>query len=274
MKQILPKLELFARMLNDFRWVFSSLRVVIPHPNFMQISLVTAADESHSLSLEQLLDSVHKFEPRANVYVYDLGLESKTLNKLVSKFPSYLFFPFPYSEFPDWMDIKVNAGNYAWKPQIVKMAARRIRGPFLWLDSGDKLFSDLKFMSRLIQAYGFYCPTSPGTLGEWTHPTTLRNLNVDPKLLDRHNLNAAVIGFDPRFKRVSHLIDLWAEKAMILEVIAPAGSDRSNHRQDQALLGVLAHQMSLNPKGFKRHFSAKRMNILIHQDIERYIKDF
>lgn len=270
MKQILPKIELFTRMSNDIRWVFSSLKVIKPLPNYMQISLVTAADESHSLSLEQLLDSINKFEPRANVYVYDLGLASKTLNKLIAKFPSYHFFPFPYSEFPDWMDIKVDAGNYAWKPQIVQMTANRIQAPFLWVDSGDKLFSDLKFMSRLIQAYGFYCPTSPGTLGEWTHPTTLRNLKVNPKLMGRHNLNAAIIGFDPRVKKVSQLINCWAENALNLEVIAPIGSNRSNHRQDQAVLGVLAHQMNLNPKGFKRHFSAKRMNILIHQDIERY----
>ena len=269
----MPKIELFSRMLNDFRWVLSATKVIRPLPNYRQISLVTAADESHAMSLEQLLDSIRKFEPLAIVFVYDLGLDPKTLNKLMNKFNNYEFLPFPYSEFPSWMDIKVNAGNYAWKPQIIRMVATRIKSPFLWLDSGDKLFSDLKFMSRLIQAYGFYCPTSPGTLGEWTHPTTLRNLKANSNLSDRHNLNAAIIGFDPRIKEVSQLVTSWAENSLKLEVIAPPGSDRSNHRQDQAVLSVLAHQMHLNPKGFKRHFSAKRMNILIHQDIERYLNN-
>jgi hypothetical protein len=266
------KNSLIIRMLNDFRWVLSAIRVLKPHKNTNPLSIVTAADESHAFSLEQLLESILCFEPKAKVYVYDLGLEHTTLNYLCEKFKGYEFVEFPYSEYPEWMNVKCNAGNYGWKPQILHMVASRISGPILWLDSGNKLFSDLNFLSRIIQTYGFYSPTSAGNISDWTHPSTLRELKVNPTIFPKHNLNGAIIGFDSRVEKVSKLITSWAQNAMQLEVIAPEGSNRKNHRQDQALLGVLAHQMNLAPRGFKRHFSAKRLNILIHQDIEKYLR--
>lgn len=266
------KKSLIIRMLNDFRWVLSAVRVLKPHRNPKSLSIVTAADESHAFSLEQLLDSILCFEPNAVVYVYDLGFENTTLNYLRDKFKYYEFLEFPYSAYPKWMNVKLNAGNYGWKPQILRMIALRISGPILWLDSGNKLFSDLSFLNRIIETFGFYSPTSTGSVSDWTHPSTLRELNVNPEIFPKHNLNGAIVGFDSRIEKVSRLIDTWAKSAMTLEIIAPEGSSRENHRQDQALLSVLAHQMNLAPRGYKRHFSAKRLNILIHQDIEKYFR--
>ena len=260
------------RMLNDIRWVLSAVKVLNPRKTFKPLSIVTAADESHALSLEQLLDSISSFEPSAKVYVYDLGLENTTVNYLSDKFKLYEFVKFPYSMYPKWMDVKLNAGHYAWKPQILQMVSMRVRGPVLWLDSGNKLFSDLNFLSRIIQTFGFYSPSSTGNISDWTHPSTLRELKVDPKICIKHNLNGAIIGFDASSLEVSRLIEIWAKNAMRLEIIAPEGSNRTNHRQDQALLSILAHQFNLAPQGFKRHFSVKRINILIHQDIEKYLR--
>ena len=260
----MKKSELALRMLHDLRWMLSAKKLLLPINNYRDPVIVTAADESHGLSLEQLLDSITKFEPNLKVIIYNLGLNKKTLEKLEKKSVKFQFRDFPYDRFPTWMDIKVNAGNYAWKPQIVNIVASQEKIPLLWMDSGDKLFSDLKVMSLLVQAYGFYSPSSPGLIKDWTHEITLRALAVTPKIQNCSNLNAAIIGFDPRKKNVYELIQKWAEAATKLEIIAPIGSDKSNHRQDQALLSVLANQLKLAPTGYKKHFSSKRMNILIH----------
>ena len=50
---------------------------------------------------------------------------------------------------------------------------------------------------------------------------------------------------------------------MIKECIAPEGSDRKNHRQDQALLTVLAHLMGLAPPSEQSH-----LRFRIQQDID------
>jgi hypothetical protein len=54
-------------------------------------------------------------------------------------------------------------------------------------------------------------------------------------------------------------VNRWKECAVTKECIAPEGSNRKNHRQDQAVLSVLAHQsgiakgMPTRPYGFKSH---------------------
>jgi len=48
-----------------------------------------------------------------------------------------------------------------------------------------------------------------------------------------------VCGFDGRNPVVHRLVRRWKDLALQEDVIAPPGSNRSNHRQDQALLTLL-----------------------------------
>jgi hypothetical protein len=49
--------------------------------------------------------------------------------------------------------------------------------------------------------------------------------------------NGAVVAFDT--KKTQHIIDEWYSCALNKDCIAPVGSNRSNHRQDQAILTYL-----------------------------------
>jgi hypothetical protein len=62
---------------------------------------------------------------------------------------------------------------------------------------------------------------------------------------------------------VRELINQWKACALTKECIAPAGSSRQNHRQDQAVLSVLAQQYDLT-----RKIPTKFYGFKIHQDID------
>src|SRR5579883_890723 len=52
------------------------------------------------------------------------------------------------------------------------------------------------------------------------------------------NCNEAFLAFDTN--QVQSLIDKWLSCSMVKECIVPKGSNRTNHRQDQAAISVLA----------------------------------
>ena len=52
--------------------------------------------------------------------------------------------------------------------------------------------------------------------------------------------NGAIVGFDMR--AYEQVVKPWAECALKRECIGPLGSNRGNHRQDQAVLTVLLYQ--------------------------------
>ena len=77
---------------------------------------------------------------------------------------------------------------------------------------------------------------------------------------DKPNLNAACVAFDPTNPKARQLAEEWARCAMDEYVIAPVGSSRENHRQDQALLTVLAYRNGMveEPVERRRGYSLHR----------------
>ena len=53
---------------------------------------------------------------------------------------------------------------------------------------------------------------------------------------------AATIGINYNIDWVRKLIKEWRDLALIKECICPDSSDRSNHRQDQAVLSILFYK--------------------------------
>jgi hypothetical protein len=120
---------------------------------------------------------------------------------------------------------------------------------------------------KIVGKFGFFNPASSGNLDMWTHPGTLKELNftMDPNLWG--NLSGGVVGYRTDRVRATELMKAWAKAAMDRGCIAPSGSSRANHRQDQAVLSVLAIQRDfVGRESFRR--LAKPLNIAIHQDVD------
>ncbi len=239
-----------------------------------KLRIVTGADSSHARSLVNLLGSLQRHEPRSSVTIYDLGLTGDDRRAAQDAYPLAVMKTFDYSSYPPHLNIRVDAGKYAWKPVIVWTELQLDQTPLCWMDAGNKLRRSLICFRRELRRDGFLSYQSPDTIRDWTHPAMLRRLGLPETWdQDRRNLNAACVAFNPRRPAVRQLAADWAEHALDPDCIAPRGSDRTNHRQDQALLTVLAYASGVidAPTRSVKRFGRRnlRREVLYHQDVER-----
>ena len=227
------------------------------------LTLVTGADSTHARTLLNFLASAKKYAPLARVVVYDLGMANFQLRRLKQKF-DYEVRKFDYTTHPTYFNIKVNAGEYAWKPVIVAEVAREFGGIICWMDAGNLIVGPISEIVSEAKNVGFYRTSSGGKIGRWTHPATLAyfNLPYDWKS-DEVMLASGLVAFDTQNKSAMKLLLEWAKYAQIKECIAPEGSNRKNHRQDQALLAVLAGIV-----GWPEPKASSSTNVVFQQDAD------
>ncbi|BFI03171.1 hypothetical protein MPTK1_1g01350 [Marchantia polymorpha subsp. ruderalis] len=115
------------------------------------------------------------------------------------------------------------------------------RGIALWADAGDRFEDTVSLVETFntLKFTGFVSRNSHGTIWTRTHPLHLIFFRANlPSIWDLENCEAAIVGFT--LKKYKEIARPWYECALIRQCIAPDGSDRSNHRQDQAALSVLS----------------------------------
>ena len=200
-------------------------------------ALLTAASSNHFAALQNLLTSIEYHEPDSEVVVYDIGLT--TTEQLAVSDRGFTLKSFPFEQYDPAL-VEPHRRVYAWKPVIVYDELQRY-DTLLYLDAGNLLHAPLERIRKMINQLGVYCPASSGDLADWTHPTTLRLMNVSPDLRTKRNRNAAVLGIKHDDFGCSLIRD-WCELSLDPAYICPAGSGLNNHRQDQAILSVLLAQ--------------------------------
>ena len=205
------------------------------------LTLITGASSNHFKTLLNFLIRNEPFIKPYRVVVYDLGLTEKENQVLTKNFPQYLHCKFDYSKYPDYFNIKIEAGQYAWKPVIIHEVAAKFGGYICWMDSGNLIYEDLRVLINVIKTHKIYTPRSSMHLKRWVHPGTLKYLNYIGNLFLR-NRSGGYFACDYSLKFVKDFVNDWKNGALIKECIAPEGSHRKNHRQDQAVLSVLFHQ--------------------------------
>ncbi len=213
--------------------------------------VVTAASSNHFGALVQMLTSLRDLDAR--VECYDIGLTAAEAEAL-PRWPRAVHRTFDYDAHPGHMHVTINAGEYAWKPVIIAEVIDRVRASgdpcdVLWADAGC-YFESLSVIKTRIAASGLWVRRSAGTMREWTHPGMFAWLGVDPDLYgEKVNADATLVGFSlgsASARQAERLyrgvVVPWRDCAMAKDCIAPAGSSRKNHRQDQSVLSYLVHR--------------------------------
>lgn len=230
-----------------------------------KIILITGCSSNHYKSLLQFINSFKKYENEIKLIIYDLGLSQSELLFLRNSF-NYEVNCFNYSKYPPFVNIKINAGEYAWKPILINEVFEKNRNSIIiWMDSGNLFQSDLNDLVCTIKNNKIYSPSSSGTIKDWTHPKTLKFMKFDDNFSLR-NRNGACVGFDCTTDWVEELIKEWTGCSLIKECIAPDGSSRKNHRQDQSLLTILYYKYH---KEHKFEIINEYIGFTIHNDIEK-----
>ena len=148
--------------------------------------LVTGADYTHGAYLLQFLDSVWRNEPNTETVVYDLGLGAgmaKSLERIFyGRIRNLEIIPFPFDHFQPFMRMSApNHGSYAWKAQCLRLVALSDLGcNIVWMDAGNVIDERLDKIRDALWRYGFYCPTSEGTTGDWVHTGQMVALGIVP----------------------------------------------------------------------------------------------
>jgi hypothetical protein len=175
--------------------------------------------------------------------------------RALPRWPGAFYRKFNYAAYPPHLNVAVNAGEWAWKPVIVadvidRAQAAGDKSDVLWADAGS-FFHQLQPMAdRIRETRGLWVRTSAGVMREWTHPLMFEYLGVDPREYgERRNADATMVGFAVGSASPSHreavyqaIVRPWKACALEKDCIAPAGSSRQNHRQDQAVLSYLVHR--------------------------------
>ena len=137
-----------------------------------------------------------------------------------------------------------------------------------WMDSGNLLVSKLTKLKFVLHTHGFLSNFSQGVVKDWTFFKTLEYLNVSKEIYEKRNLSGGCVGFSYYHNTSMQLLDKWFKCALKKECIAPKGSNRNNHRQDQAVLTVLAYQLNLVQK-LEQHVNLEKfLGYKIHQDVD------
>jgi len=226
-----------------------------------RFAVVSGASHEYFERARNLAGSLRVWDPALPALFYDLGLE-----------------PRQTAEARGWAGVELRAldfkglpkhvrrtgwehSSYAFKPVVVRDALKT-HDCILWLDSGIELRRDVsswapRYLSRfgaLLVGSGWPFPNA------WMHPACAHALlpsGADPLVSLRdarghfvREVWSGVMGFnrrDPALMR--DIVEPMLLCALDPECIAPAGSNKSNHRQDQTVLSLLAYSRARAAEG-------------------------
>lgn len=229
----------------------------------------SAANRSASLAPHRL--------PPPRFVIYDLGLKPRQLELLRDRYAKAwgVIAPhlniqvrrFEFERFPPHFKFsaKNHAGQYAWKSAIVAEVADETRrmlaasarvagaspykGIVAWLDAGvfwQPYKLRLHELLDVTREDGFATAASLQRGADWNHPGMYDALNFTLEQRERANASANAdasrLLFDlagKRFDVYGALVAPWRDCAARRGCIAPPGSSRANHRQDQSVISAL-----------------------------------
>lgn len=252
------RIEYFFRRLELFPFLF-----LPSHCKNNNLVIVTGADSTHYKSLCQFLSSLFLHEPKIRAVVFDLGLRDSERQHLEKSFSSADLRRFDYTQYPNYFNIKINAGEYAWKPIILNNILNEFKCCVCWMDAGNLVVKPLFWIRKITETLGIYSPRSSGLISDWTHPKTLEFLNTSNRLHHKPNLSGNCVAINYYNPKARDLAERWKACALNKECIAPQGSSRKNHRQDQAVLSVIAYQ-----SGITKGIPIRHYGFIGHQDID------
>ena len=238
------------------------------------IVLVTAASDNHLYSLLQLINTIYAHERGLTVYVYDIGFSEESIQKIKSFTQNYhtktMNIILKKFDFEKWGLKRSDLKDFGWKAPIIhetyeEVGAKKI----IWSDAGNMLVSNLDELISFLNKNKIYSPTTGHsirgeTYGGLIHPDTVLKMDVGVSI-DLPSRGGGVIGLDFSSDWASNFLKEFVSFSLDKSVIAPEGSSKRNHRQDQAVFSLL-YEKYRAVYGFER--PRARIGLDTHYDIE------
>ena len=232
--------------------------------------IVTGASNNHYFTLIQFINSFIFNKVNSKLVIYNLGIDEDRWQSLKNNYDlnNFIFKYFNYSIYPEWFNININRGEYAWKPAIIYQTFNDYKDDIIvWMDSGNIIYNNLEELFIFIRENGIHSGNTSGDIKTWCHPNTIKLLKCDD--IHRVNRNGACMGFNTKIDWVQDFIIKFYAACSNKNIIAPEGSSRNNHRQDQAVFTILFYKY-LSKYNYKVYNNTQWNNFLgytIHNDI-------
>lgn len=134
--------------------------------NNKEFKIITISDSYFFDALTNLLTSIHKYEPKIEVVIIDIGLNEKQTVFLKNNF-NYKIKKFNFDKFPLYFkdyDLDGKLGSYAWKAPALFNEFYESEKNIIYLDAGCELRKNLNFLKFIILKNGFYSPESSNNI--------------------------------------------------------------------------------------------------------------
>ncbi|XP_033627697.1 uncharacterized protein LOC117290413 isoform X2 [Asterias rubens] len=225
---------------------------------FKRTVIVTAISSNHYKEGKVMISTAQNVMPNTRIVVCDLGLIPSEIREL-STFCNVEVRSFKFSKYPPHVKDLL---NYAWKPALIKELLYEF-GAVFWADSSVRFRRSILLLTDHLKTFHGFIPQvanydSSGTFSvvDLTHPAMFDYLKVD---IDTFRKDT---GFTPKprggilyFVNSSYinekLLQPWVDCSMVIECIAPHGSQNPHkkkmkgyyvHRYDQSALAILMYK--------------------------------
>ena len=230
--------------------------------------MMTGASDNHAYGSFNALYSMVLADPYASYLYIDLGISDVFKDKLFAHFETIhqvqgkmrsngfiAYRKYNWNAFPEWMQLVNNTeqrGGYTWKMIPFSDAFFAWKGVTFWIDGGSVIRDGISREVTSVRHNGLYTPISGGTVGRWVHPDMMQYLK-------EHAIITKQISPSDTMGCGGHLIVNYANKTVLnrfmvpyrqcaftQKCVTPRGSNMRNHRQDQAFVSVMVHELNVN----------------------------
>ena len=176
---------------------------------------------------------------------------------------------FSFKHFPPWWNITNRSirGGYSWKVVSIVDVLMESQHLTIWSDGGNILSESIASDINRAKQFGFYSPSSGGSVQQWTHPKTFQYLmnhySISHIRKGKDMCAANYMLFDyGNATVIKSLVIPFLECAYTRKCISPKGTSRKNHRQDQSVISILVHRTRI-PQSCDGSFTT---SVLFHRD--------
>ena len=219
--------------------------LVLGTPYDKRVVIVSASDERFAETILQLIENLHSYKFYEKLIIYDLGMNSKQLEKININYPEVIIKKFNFDEVPDFVGQRDDhglLGFYAWKPNIIVQTLEKYKSKVIWLDSANLIDWKFIFVLIVLSNKHFFSPISAGKVIDFTHEKTIETVKFPSNKLNKRNLTGGFNGFDWNHKKSMEIANLWRDFSNIQEVVFPKEITKRTHRWDQSILTLLIYK--------------------------------
>lgn len=201
--------------------------------------LVTAADEAYVQNnrLENLIGSIHFWEPEMRIEIYDLGISVETRAR-IKDWKNVIVRSFPFEELPP--HFRRLRETYAFKPWALHDVLQR-EDRVVWIDANMEIRRPLSELRMILTTKGhFFTIQRPRFPNARFHfPGAVAQLGCSAEAYSRYQSPAGFQGYKKGSYAYENVLLPLVDCALDEKCIAPSGTSRSNHRQDQTAFNAI-----------------------------------